>query len=90
MMAVRGLLLSLAENGVFTTLGYSMQPSPELVKEMDAYYRHLMAFTRTVLREHAEKVHALAAELVAREELDAEEIVAILGPRPQQSDTMAE
>jgi len=90
MMAVRGLLLSLAENGVFSTLGYSMQPTPELVKEMDRYYRHLMDYTQAVLRRHADKVHALADALVAREELDAEQVALILGPRPQQPEAPSE
>ena len=85
MMAIRGMLLSLAENGVFSSLGYDTRPSPELVKEMDAYYyRHLMDYTRATLRKHAQKVHALAKQLVDKEELDAGEVTAILGPRPQE------
>jgi len=84
MMSVRGLLLSLAENGVFSTLGYSNQPSPELVKEMDAYAQRLMRFTQQVLRKHADKVHALVDALMDKEELQAEEVTEILGPRPEQ------
>lgn len=79
---VRGLLAAMAEDGVFSTLGYSMQPSPELTKEMDAYVQRLMNFTRQVLRKHADKVHALAQALIEKEELDAQEVNAILGPRP--------
>jgi ATP-dependent Zn protease len=82
MMAVRGMLLSLAENGVFSTLGYDTRPSPELVKEMDAYYQQLKDFTRAMLRKHADKVHALAKGLVDKDELDTEAVTAILGPRP--------
>ena len=84
MMAVRGLLLSLAENGVFSTLGYSLQPSPELTKEMDAYLHRLMDFTRQTLHKHADKVQALVQELMAKEELNAEQVAAILGPRPHE------
>ncbi len=84
MMTVRALLLSLAENGVFSTLGYTPQPSPELTKEMDAYFHRLMDFTRQVLRKHADKVQALVQELMAKEELNAEQVAAILGPRPSQ------
>jgi len=86
MMAVRGLLLSLAENGVFSTLGYSLQPSPELTKEMDAYLHRLMDFTRQTLHKHADKVQALVQELMAKEELNAEQVAAILGPRPPQQE----
>lgn len=82
MMAVRGMLLSLAENGVFSTLGYDTRPSPELVKEMDAYYQQLKDFTRAMLRKHADKVHALAKGLVDKDELDTEAVTAILGPHP--------
>lgn len=84
MMAVRGLLLSLAENGIFSTLGYSLQPSPELTKEMDAYFHRLMDLSRQTLRTHAAKVQALVQELMAKEELNAEQVAAILGPRPQE------
>lgn len=83
MMNVRRLLLSLAENGVFSTLGYALQPSPELVKEMDAYVEQLMRFTQRVLRQHADKVHALVDALMEKEELNVEEVAAVLGPRPQ-------
>jgi len=82
LMGVRYRLLEMAEEGLFSTLGYSTQPSPELVKEMDAYAQRLMAFTRQVLRQHADKVHALVEALMAKEELDADEVMAILGPRP--------
>lgn len=82
LMTVRGLLLRLAENGVFSTLGYSREPSPELVKEMDAYCKRLMDYTREVLRWHAHKVHALANELMENEELDADKVTEILGSRP--------
>jgi len=89
MMAVRGLLRRLAENGIFSTLGYSREPTPEMVKEMDAYCRHLMDFTRATLRQHADKVHALANEMITKEELDAEEVAAILGPRPDERESTA-
>lgn len=90
MMTVRRLLLSLAENGVFSTLGYSNQPSPELVKEMDDYFHRLTSFTRRVLRQHADKVEALVADLVKKGELDAEEVAAILGPRPHEEKSAQE
>ena len=83
MMNVRRLLLSLAENGVFSTLGYALQPSPGLVKEMDAYVEQLMRFTQRVLRQHADKVHALVDALMEKEELNDEQVAAVLGPRPQ-------
>jgi len=86
LMSVRGLLLHLAENGVFSTLGYSPQPSPELTKEMDQYQQRLMAFTRALLRRHEDKVRALAEGLCQRGELDADQVAAILGPRPSQPD----
>ncbi len=81
---VRALMLSLAENGIFPTLGYSAQLSPELVREMDIYYQRLLAFTRFTLRKHADKVHALAQALMAKEELNSDEMAAILGPRPSE------
>ena len=88
MMSVRAHLLALAENGVFSTLGYSREPSPDLVKEMDAYANRLLRFTREVMRRHAGKVHALVEGLMDKEELNAEEVAAILGPRPQQGDAL--
>ena len=83
MMNVRRLLLSLAENGVFSTLGYALQPSPGLVKEMDAYVEQLMRFTQRVLRQHADKVHALVDALMEKEELNDEQVAAVLGRHPQ-------
>ncbi len=84
MMGVRALLYSLAEEGVFSSLGYSPQVSPELTREMDAYKERLMEFTRRLLRRHADKVHALVEKLMEKEELNAEEVAAILGPRPEE------
>ena len=89
MMGVRRMLLSLAQEGVFSSLGYSMEPTPDLAKEMDAYVRALTAFTRQTLRTHADKVEALAEALMEREELNAEEVEAILGPRPVQDEESA-
>ncbi|MDI7276883.1 MAG: AAA family ATPase, partial [Anaerolineae bacterium] len=54
MMRVRALLLQLAEEGVFSSLGYSMQPTPELVAEMDRYKDQLLEQARRVLRQHAD------------------------------------
>ena len=82
MMGVRVLLLRLAKEGVFSSLGYSLQPSPVLVGEMDAFSHELMDFTRRVLRQQAGKVHALVERLTQKEELNAEEVAAVLGPRP--------
>jgi len=82
MMSVRARLLELAVNGNFATLGYTQEPSPELVKEMDAYVQRLMRFTRRLLRQHADKVEALAQALMDKEELQADEVMRILGPRP--------
>ena len=90
MNTVRGWLLALAQNGVFSTLGYSMEPTPDLVKEMDVYYRRLMDFTRQVLRKHADKVEALVEALVEKEELNADEVAAILGPRPGEEEPKEE
>ena len=86
MMQVRTLLMHLAEEGVFSSLGYSTQPTPELTKEMDEYKDQLMELTRRTLRRHAEKVHALVERLMEKEELNAEEVAAILGPRPGEPD----
>ena len=90
MPAVRRLLMGFAAEGLFSTLGYSMEPSSELVKEMDIYCRHLTDYARATLRKHADKVHALADELVAKEELDAEAVAEILGPRPGQPEATSE
>ncbi|MCD6521137.1 MAG: AAA family ATPase [Anaerolineae bacterium] len=90
MMTVRRLLLSLAENGVFSTLGYTPQPSNELVKEMDAYMHRLLEFTRRILRRHEDKVRALVDALMEKEELNAQEVSEILGPRPFESEEQIE
>ena len=82
MMTVRRLLRALAANGNFSTLGYSEQPTPDLIKEMDRYYRRLLSFARQVLRQHGDKVHSLVEALMEQEELDAQELEAILGPSP--------
>jgi cell division protease FtsH len=84
MMNVRALMLMLAEEGLFSSLGYSLQPSPELVREMDAYGQQLMGYTRGILRQHAAKVEALVEALMKEEELDAAKMTAILGPRPNE------
>lgn len=83
MMSVRAMLLSLAENGVFSTLGYSPQPTPELTREMDDYAQRLMRHTRQVLRQYEPKVRSLVGALMEKGELDAEQVAAILGPRPK-------
>jgi cell division protease FtsH len=90
MTKVRGLLLRLAEEGVFSSLGYAPQPTPDLVREMDAYKDRLMEHTRRMLRRHADKVHALVDALMAREELNAEEVAAILGPRPREGEAQTD
>jgi len=97
MMKVRGWLGRLAEEGVFSTLGYSNQPTAELTKEMDRYLGRLTEVTRQVLRRHADKVQALVSALMDKGELNAEEVLAILGPRPgknerppQEQDAVAE
>jgi ATP-dependent Zn protease len=49
---------------------------------MDELVERSVTKTRQALREHADKVEALAQALLETEELDAEEAAAILGPRP--------
>ncbi|MBC7234798.1 MAG: AAA family ATPase [Chloroflexi bacterium] len=85
MTTVRHALLALAAEGLFSSLGYSETPSSEMIKEMDTYAQRLMNFTRALLRRHADKVQALAEALLEKEELNAEEIAAVLGPRPGQT-----
>ncbi|MBN1402163.1 MAG: hypothetical protein JXA74_15080, partial [Anaerolineae bacterium] len=84
MMSVRGMLLSMAQEGLFSSIAYAPEPTPELVKELDRYANELMALARRTLRQHAGKVHALVEALMEREELDADEVMAILGPRPHE------
>ena len=83
MMNVRAQLLALAQNGVFSTLGYTAEPTSELLHEMDAYYQRLVRFTREVMRQHSDKVEALVEALMEHEDLDAMQVSAILGPRPE-------
>jgi cell division protease FtsH len=83
---VRSRLRQLAMEGYFGSLGYKMELSDALTKEMDALVDTLLERARQTLREHADKVEALAAELLEKEELDAEEVVAILGERPERKE----
>jgi cell division protease FtsH len=82
MMAVRARLLNLAEEGYFSSLGYKLEPTDELIKEMDALVERCIEKARQTLREHAAQVEALVDELLEKEELGAEEVTAILGERP--------
>jgi ATP-dependent Zn protease len=83
MNGVRLRMRQLAEEGYFSSLGYKMEPSDALVKEMDDLVETLMDRARQTLREHADKVEALVGELLEKEELDAEAAAAILGERPE-------
>jgi cell division protease FtsH len=82
MMKVRGWLLVMAEQGLFSSLPYKGELTPKLTRELDRYAGQLMDLTRRTLRQHSDKVHALVEALMQREELDADEVMAILGPRP--------
>jgi cell division protease FtsH len=82
MMSVRGRALQLAQEGYFSTLGYKLEPTPKLTREMDALVERLMERTRRTLRSHADKVEALVVELLEKEELDEEAVAAVLGERP--------
>ena len=84
MMAVRRRLLGLAEEGYFSSIGYKMEPTDGLVKEMDALVDQCMKKTQQTLQEHAHKVEALVDELLEKEELNAEEVAVILGERTDQ------
>jgi len=53
----------------------------ELAQEMESYTDQLLSTTRAILRQHADKVEALVEALMAYEELNAEKVAAILGPR---------
>jgi cell division protease FtsH len=85
LQAVRVRLLHLAEEGNFSSLGYKMEPTEALIKEMDEMVGRCMDRTRQTLSEHADKVEALVRELLEKEELDAEGVAAILGERSGQS-----
>ena len=65
---------------------YRTEPTEALIKEMDALVDQSLETVRGVLRAHAGKVDALASMLLDREELDAEAVSAILGPRPETGD----
>jgi cell division protease FtsH len=80
--AVRVRLLRLAEEGFFSSLMYKAEPSDALIKEMDALIERSTDAARKTLREHRDKVEALVEALLAKEELDADEVAAILGARP--------
>ena len=82
LMAVRSMLMGMALNGIFSSLGFGAEPTPEMTREIDGYARRLMELTRATLHKHQDKVHRLVKELMAREELDADGVSAILGPRP--------
>jgi cell division protease FtsH len=82
MMAVRARLLNLAEEGYFSSLGYKLEPTDELIEEMDGLVGQCMKRTRETLREHADQVETMVKELLEKEELDAEEVAALLGERP--------
>jgi cell division protease FtsH len=86
LMHVRGWLMHLAEEGYFSTLGYSREPTPQLAKEMDELARRCLDRTRETLRQHKDKVEALVEALLDKEELDADEVAAILGDRPGENE----
>jgi cell division protease FtsH len=81
--AVRGMLLGLAAEGHFSSLMYKSEPTEALIEEMDALSEQCMSKVRQTLRQHEGRVNALADALLDREELDADEVKAILGSRLQ-------
>ena len=82
LMAVRARLLGLAAEGYFSSLGYKAEPTDALIKEMDALVDSLMDKARETLRQHKDRLEALVEALLEKEELDTEEVMAILGERP--------
>lgn len=89
-MAVRGRLLNLAEEGYFSSLGYKLEPTDALIKEMDGMVAHSMEKTRATLLRHVDKVEGLVQELLEKEELNAEQVAAILGERPSHQKPLVE
>jgi cell division protease FtsH len=87
--SVRARLLALAAEGYFSSLMYKAEPSEALVKEMDELVERSTTRARQVLRTHAEKVESLVEALLDKEELDADEVAAILGERPEQEAALA-
>jgi cell division protease FtsH len=83
--AVRARLLGLAEEGYFSSLMYKAEPSDELIKEMNEMVERSTDKARQILRDHAGKVETLVESLLDSEELDEEEVAAILGDRPPRS-----
>ena len=81
---MRARLLNLAEEGHFSSLGYKQEPTDALIAEMDKLVERCMQRIRQTLRQHADLVEALAQALLEKEELNAEEVAALLGERPQQ------
>jgi cell division protease FtsH len=79
---VRAMLLSLAQEGHFSSLGYKAEPTDALIVEMDDMVRRLMEQTRETLRAHSDKVDALVAALLGEEELDEDQVAETLGERP--------
>ena len=84
LMAVRARLLNLAEEGYISSLGYKLEPTDGLIKEMDDLVDRCMKKTRETLEGHADRVEAPVQELLEREELNAEQVTAVLGERPGQ------
>ena len=82
MNGVRYRMRQLAEEGYFGSLGYKAEPTDALTTEMDELFAQLMERARQTLREHKDKVEALAEALLEKEELDADAASAILGQRP--------
>jgi cell division protease FtsH len=80
--AVQARLLGLAQEGYFSTLLYKAEPSDALVKEMNEMVERSTEKVRQVLCDHADKVETLVTALLDREELDEEQVAAILGARP--------
>jgi ATP-dependent Zn protease len=79
---VRTLLLNLAQEGYFSSLGYKAEPTDTLISEMDQMVERSMDKTRQTLRAHSDRVEELVAALLKQEELDEERVAAILGERP--------
>jgi cell division protease FtsH len=80
--SVRTRLLGLAEEGYFSSIGYKSEPTAKLIKEMDKMVERCMEKARGTLKQHADKVEALVRELLEKEELNTEEVMAVLGERP--------
>jgi len=82
LVSVRNLLGALAAERMFSRMPLMGDANRELAQEMESYTDQLLSTTRAILRRHADKVKALVEALMAYEELNAEKVAAILGPRP--------